>query len=72
VAQWADPERAARIRAGIHRMHQRKRARKALTPFAVPPSIAAPGVRLWAYLPPLRLSLSVSLQRAHGKRKPLL
>jgi hypothetical protein len=51
---------------------RKRRARKALGPFAVPLSIAGRDVCLWAYLPTLRLFLSFSLQRSKGKRKLLL
>lgn len=66
------PERKALFVRAAQIGQRKRRARKALAPFCVPPSIAGRGATLWAYLPPLRLSLSVSLQRARGKRKPLL
>lgn len=66
------PERQALFVRAAQIGHRKRRARKALAPFSVPPSISRPGVCLWAYLPPLRLSLSVSLQRPRGKHKQLL
>ena len=51
-------EQRARMSAGMKRSCAVRRARKALAPFAVPPSIAAPGVCLWAFLPTLRLSIA--------------
>lgn len=57
AAQWSDPERAARLKAGIHRAQQRKRARRELAPFVQTPAWLAPGAVLWAYRPPPRLAL---------------
>lgn len=52
------PEVKARQIAGLRAAARKRRARKALAPFAVPPSIAAPCVCLWAFLPTLRLSIA--------------
>lgn len=52
------PEGKAQL-AALHALNARRaRARKALAPFAVPPSIVGPGVCLWAFLPALRLSVT--------------
>jgi hypothetical protein len=52
------PERQAHLARANQIRWRRARARKALAPFAVPPSIVAPGVCLWAYLPTLGLSIA--------------
>lgn len=52
------PERKAQLDRAAQIGQRKRRARRALAPFAVPPSIPAPGVCLWAYLPTLRLSIA--------------
>ena len=52
------PERKALFVRAAQIGQRKRRARKALAPFAVPPSIAGRGVTLWAYLPTLRLSIA--------------
>lgn len=52
------PERRALFVRAAQIGHRKRRARRALAPFTVPPSIAAPRVCLWAFLPALRLSIS--------------
>lgn len=52
------PERRAQLDRARDVAARKRRARRALAPFAVPPSIAAPGVCLWAFLPALRLSIA--------------
>ena len=52
------PERRALFVRAAQIGQRKRRARKALAPFAVPPSIAAPGVCVWAFLPTLRLSIA--------------
>lgn len=52
------PERQALFVRAAQIGQRKRRARKALAPFAVPPSIAGRGVTLWAFLPALRLSIA--------------
>lgn len=57
-ARAQTPEGRATLKRACQIRWRKARACKALAPFAVPPSIAAPGVCLWAYLPTLRLSIA--------------
>ena len=52
-------ERKAQLTRASMISVRKRRARKALAPFVQPPALTAPGVTLWAYRPPLRLSLSM-------------
>ncbi len=52
------PERKALFVRAAQIGQRKRRARRALAPFCVPPSISRPGVCLWAFLPALRLSIA--------------
>lgn len=57
-ARAQTPEGRATLKRASQIRWRRARARKALAPFAVPPSISRPEVCLWAFLPTLRLSIT--------------
>ncbi len=55
----ATPEGKACLDRARETNNRKRRARKALAPFKVPPIMRVSGATVWAYRPPPRLSLSV-------------
>lgn len=63
-AQWSDPVQAEKMRAGIRRSQERRRAAKALAPLLCKPMFQSPGATVWPA--PSRAPVEITLHKVPG------